>query len=63
MINFDELTSIKNYTTFGTIQSLNLSCKLRAAVGVRLVSEILHKLELIELVHHGKDGFVVSVTY
>jgi hypothetical protein len=63
MINFDELTSMKNYATFGSIQSLNLSCKLRAAVGVRLISEILRTLQVIELAHHGKDGFVVSITY
>jgi hypothetical protein len=61
--SFEELMTIKTYSTFGSIKSLSLSPKIRAAVGIRMVTETLKQLQLIELSHHAKDGFIVSITY
>jgi hypothetical protein len=61
--DFSELTSPKTYATFGSIKGLNLSNKMRTAVGIRMVSELLKELQKLELIHHAKGGFVVTVTY
>lgn len=60
---FSELTSMKTYSTFGTIKSLKLSSKIRVAVGIRMVSEVLRKLQELELHHNAKEGFTVTITY
>ena len=57
-----EFYNIKNYAKFGNLIDIKVSKHIRAAIGIRIIAEVMKEINKLELYHGGKDTFTIQLT-